>query len=888
VTITVDALPVAVEQKSANANNGGGILETSDDGYEHTVIVSVTGLVDSVGDVPVPGCYARTLTKRMPKQIAGHDWNRPQGKYLWMKELLPGDPELPKTTPQGDPWPADAGALIGRVRLFKGTREGDEAALRWGEYGSDLQLSIGYHAKKAARDPRTGTRYLQDVDLYENSEVLWGSSPISGPLPGPLAVKMLEGIALETKGDDPLTKDPFEGVDVAALHLAADAEIDWEEVEAAAKTAPQDDDLLTEEPAEKTEAGADGDEDKGPTKTETLDPALLAEAAVLTADPETKAAPAQNNNSDFNSKHPRGQRGTPSGGKFVKKDSGSADGNNDGLPDNWMAQLMAVDPRYAANAAKKGRKGRGAGKGKSKGREAQKAAAARAAAAGQTVRAVEMERRDRVEAAFEKARAEEDLRREGYDQALGAESDRRVRAGMQRAETQRRTAWHAATRAKRVSEQQTRRAWEAGQRARRIDAANEKARDSARKATQTKTLAVADPETPHSYFPASDGRACEDCDLSAVLTDVHTDPPSVLAAMAWAEDQAWADDLPALGELEGKEGGADRNRGGAENLRRWYQHSAGIPWGTPGDWAKCVAIASKHMRPDQARGYCQLRHMEATGEPAGPGAHGGKGKTEKKDAGVLLTWNPAAEIGPQAAHLPAPETKQHRIEAEAMPGTLEERREAVRDAMNAALRGDPAPNSTEPVSEDGWQGHVSLMATFQDRAIVQRCEYGNGTTKVETFEVPYEMGPDGTVIVGDPKPVVVQASVVPASDAPEPGDAPDPPVPAPPVVALIEDAGYAIKALSAGETKAGRVLSRANEAEIRSAITHLLAVCGVAGVKVDWPSEQQVADEKDKMRTVEPWRTPDTTSVQAREGKALLNAREIAEGLAMLVPVGGA
>ena len=62
-------------------------------------------------------------------------------------------------------------------------------------------------------------------------------------------------------------------------------------------------------------------------------------------------------------------------------------------------------------------------------------------------------------------------------------------------------------------------------------------------------------------------------------------------------------------------GGLDRNRGNAEELRRYWTHGKGaakIRWGTPGDWTRCVRQLSKYMGP-RAKGYCQLRHKDATG-----------------------------------------------------------------------------------------------------------------------------------------------------------------------------------------------------------------------------------------------------------------------------------
>lgn len=62
-------------------------------------------------------------------------------------------------------------------------------------------------------------------------------------------------------------------------------------------------------------------------------------------------------------------------------------------------------------------------------------------------------------------------------------------------------------------------------------------------------------------------------------------------------------------------GGLDRNRGNAEKLRRYWTHGEGaakIRWGMPGDWSRCYRHLAKYMGP-RAKGYCQLRHKEATG-----------------------------------------------------------------------------------------------------------------------------------------------------------------------------------------------------------------------------------------------------------------------------------
>ncbi|MEU1778114.1 MULTISPECIES: hypothetical protein [Streptomyces] len=56
-------------------------------------------------------------------------------------------------------------------------------------------------------------------------------------------------------------------------------------------------------------------------------------------------------------------------------------------------------------------------------------------------------------------------------------------------------------------------------------------------------------------------------------------------------------------------------RGGAQELRRYWTSGEGaakVRWGQPGDWSRCVRQVSKYMGP-RAKGYCQLRHMAATG-----------------------------------------------------------------------------------------------------------------------------------------------------------------------------------------------------------------------------------------------------------------------------------
>lgn len=111
--------------------------------------------------------------------------------------------------------------------------------------------------------------------------------------------------------------------------------------------------------------------------------------------------------------------------------------------------------------------------------------------------------------------------------------------------------------------------------------------------------------------------------LNTVLKETDQASPAI-AASAYEFGLFWdkvVDPILAAG-------GLDRNRGNAEELRRYWTHGKGalkIRWGTPGDWTRCVRQLSKYMGP-RAKGYCQLRHKEATGVYTGSKLNPGKNK----------------------------------------------------------------------------------------------------------------------------------------------------------------------------------------------------------------------------------------------------------------------
>jgi hypothetical protein len=117
----------------------------------------------------------------------------------------------------------------------------------------------------------------------------------------------------------------------------------------------------------------------------------------------------------------------------------------------------------------------------------------------------------------------------------------------------------------------------------------------------------------------------------AILNDLNspTPPPVVvldnptLASVLEQIDGPEAATASAIVEAMMAAGGLDRNRGNAEDLRQYWLRGKGaakIRWNTPGDWTRCVRQLSKYMGP-RAKGYCALRHHEATGMWTGDKEH---------------------------------------------------------------------------------------------------------------------------------------------------------------------------------------------------------------------------------------------------------------------------
>jgi hypothetical protein len=171
--------------------------------------------------------------------------------------------------------------------------------------------------------------------------------------------------------------------------------------------------------------------------------------------------------------------------------------------------------------------------------------------------------------------------------------------------------------------------------------------------------------------------------------------------------------------MEVKDGGYDRNEGNAENLRHWYVDGAGaaeIAWGAPGDFDRCVALAAKHMTPDNAKGYCNLRHHEALG--IYPATHAAMDRLESKQMD--------------------------------MQGSYEQTRDLIQTAVRDLFNKD---------ASDSY--YCCVEATYPTYVIVTCSSDDEDGPK--SYSIPYQVD-DGAVALGSPTEVQLSVVASPVDD----------------------------------------------------------------------------------------------------------------------------
>ncbi|ARU15630.1 hypothetical protein A9D14_04840 [Croceicoccus marinus] len=153
------------------ADSAFEIKQLNDSGAIEGLLAGFNTL-DSHGDRIDAKAFTRTLAERGDRPIPmllHHDPRRPVGAWQEWQERPDG--------------------LFVKGKLTLTARDAQEA-YALARDGALTALSIGYQAKQAHRDQRTGERHLLDVELHEGSLVTIGSNPDTRVS----SIKMIAGV----------------------------------------------------------------------------------------------------------------------------------------------------------------------------------------------------------------------------------------------------------------------------------------------------------------------------------------------------------------------------------------------------------------------------------------------------------------------------------------------------------------------------------------------------------------------------------------------------------------------------------------------------------------------------------------------------------------------
>lgn len=374
--------------------------------------------------------------------------------------------------------------------------------------------------------------------------------------------------------------------------------------------------------------------------------------------------------------------------------------------------------------------------------------------------------------------------------------------------------------------------------------------------------------------------------------DLSEDEVRALFAAA-APEVDWDIVDAATASIEAKAGGADRNRGNADRLRRYWTTGAGgqrIRWGVEGDFDRCVAELTEHLGA-RAKGYCNLRHQEMVGAAPGQGPHAGAKTLEVGTHPLLAEWSADAERGPSGASAApsgvgmAGDTLTPSVKAYPhLAGSEEERREAIQKAVSDRLMqwdrenldrfGKPGKAEDKPKPKvDADEGHawVSIDGTFADRVIATVVRYDKGDqSDRRTFRMTYVVTDDLTVILGEPEPVELVVAVDVANAAAELREQGG-------TAEYADAAALAEKALGGlREVKAGRVLSTVNEQRLRAAVENLVTVLRAAGVTIgESDDDDPVVDPETTAEAATGGETVGVKSVRLDSDRVSLNPADV-------------
>ncbi|MFF1600819.1 NUDIX domain-containing protein [Streptomyces mirabilis] len=581
----------------------------------------MTGVVDEVEDLILPGAFTRTLASRPVKSVWHHGWKDPVGVVLECEEWMPGDARF-KSIPD---WPAEAGALVATVLYNLRTQQGRDAyeqVKQWHEH-KQAAFSIGFRVPEWGATMRNKTRIIHDMDLFEVSPVLHGAHPMTRSL----EVKSAAG-----SGHDGLEYKSTPGT--AEIDVVASSKSDAAIKVAGLVVKAADTGrvlmiqraLDDEDPAAGTWEfpGGHGEDDEDPLQT-----------AIREWGEET---------------------GSTLPGTTSIVGSWTA-------PNSIYRLYVAVVPTEASVPINTPHDER------------------RIANPDDPVGdATEVTAWWPITALPDMPLLRQECRETPWDLLAGAALPKPSGPTLDPV---------------------------------KVAAGTVAAQDFADGVlSRYRALAAAEKKSAHAA-------------VQGARTRPHLEHKSARVIVAEAKSA----------------GGADQNRGDAEQLRHWYVRGEGaaqIDWGTPGDFDRCVSIAGRHMTPENAKGYCNLRHKDALG--IYPATHAAESKSARR--AVLEAKALSASTGDPMDPIQ----------------TLPQSFEQIRDRLGQAVRVLLAPD------DDTW---ACIHGTYPDHVIAS---VHSGEEGEEHYLVPYTLDGDD-VDLGTPKPVTLATVVVSDEDDDEPREA---------------------------------------------------------------------------------------------------------------------
>lgn len=809
-----------------------------------TAIVSVTGVVDEVDDIIEPGAYAETLRKRMPKVCWHHSWEHPIGKVLQIEELMPGDPRLPAKTRDGQPWPAEAGALVAKMQMNMASERGREAysAIKFYSESGECEYSIGYKvpAGKSTRDGK-GIRHIKVMDLFELSFVLFGAHTMTGTL----ALKAAVSLMLKaTAGMMTLSK---KAIDDEFERLMADVDFDDEDMD--------NEDEIEPDGAEPTQVGPDDQEVLDIGDDEDDEEAALHRAAL--DDPDFDEGKAYDADTDI--------AATCTCGDVVLFDTMNGWMGKDGSysHEDGSTHSDHLNPPAEVKAEGGADQNRGGAEN-----------LRRAYLHGKISVQIDWP----TKGAFGRCVAVAG-KHMSDEQAKGYCANRHKDATGE---------WPGEDREGKaqVYDQPETTAPDKDD----LDPADDPKLTGVMVALfpdpeAAKKIAVRggdDPEQLHvtlAYLGKTSDAAGDGLTLESATSQI------VAAAQAAA-----ATYQPLSGTVGGVGKFPDQGEGvpvialvdvvGIGAVREAVVdalEAGGLPVKTDHGFTPHMTLGYNldlDLIPDSEPVPVEFTHLVVAvggthtriplGDDPAADASGGTIAGEPSQGQAIAGqpqekgYDPMIETGPHAGHkdaLSSPEP----IAAKGFPrlaGSLEERMSAVTRALEEALLGDLD-------DEERKNRYVGVDGTWMDRVICTVNHWaGPNDGKCESFEFPYTMNDDGTVSLGDA--VAVTLKLTAELDGAEITDVPVGDLL--PLAEFVEQAIAGLKTLGPSEIKAGRVLSGNNAARIKSVVETLVAVLKAAGITID--------DTTDDSDSVSPTPDMETTAPSARGKSAVLPTQQ--------------